>query len=535
LRRWRGGEVGGEGAWRGLSGESRRPPGDGAASRVTRFRRSSFIFSNQLPRKKKLVVVMETMDGPEVNLDRSVSLRLLVLTVLGLGVLGVLVGWGSLAYVSGRSQGPAARLAYSLARFPDQVTLAVTELRADLSEGSDERYYRVPADVDPVAAGFESIGDGILIKVDRSRAARGWRYIGGIFRIDGVGRNAVLLLDPDFNVAALWPVGETHLHDQAADPSLIQAEYRKFIHGLDVLPDGSFAYAFDLGRSVQRMNSCGAVMWSAIGGYNHSVTAEDGLLWTLRDGDFALVDAPAENHVWGQAGLVALDAETGAVRREISIDQLRVANPDISLFDIPRETSLGPTENRHSLGDKFMYDPYHLNDVEPLPAALADQYPQFRPGDLLVSSRTLNTIFVVDPDTLEILWHETGATRRQHDADWGADGRIRVFDNRMGRDFSAIVAIDPATGRSETLFDGARNGFYSYIRGKQARLDNGTLAVVSSQQGRMFEADPATGDTIFELYSTKPDDPAVNYALTSYQWRPESAFSKETFQCNDGQ
>ena len=42
-------------------------------------------------------------------------------------------------------------------------------------------------------------------------------------------------------------------------------------------------------------------------------------------------------------------------------------------------------------------DPTHLNNVEPLPRAMAAAFPQFAPGDLLISLRNMNTIAVLDP------------------------------------------------------------------------------------------------------------------------------------------
>ena len=56
------------------------------------------------------------------------------------------------------------------------------------------------------------------------------------------------------------------------------------------------------------------------------------------------------------------------------------------------------------------HDPTHLNNVEPLPRAMAAAFPQFAPGDLLVSLRNVNTIAVIDPHTKRLKWSMTGGS-----------------------------------------------------------------------------------------------------------------------------
>ncbi|MGF1550938.1 MAG: hypothetical protein ACFBWO_00355 [Paracoccaceae bacterium] len=67
------------------------------------------------------------------------------------------------------------------------------------------------------------------------------------------------------------------------------------------------------------------------------------------------------------------------------------------------------------------------------------------------------------------------------------DGTIHVFDNRVSESYSGIVEIDPKTFERPVLVDGREHGFYSRIRGKHQRLPDGTIAVISTQQGRALE------------------------------------------------
>jgi len=67
-------------------------------------------------------------------------------------------------------------------------------------------------------------------------------------------------------------------------------------------------------------------------------------------------------------------------------------------------------------------DPLHLNDIEPLPASMASEYPLFDAGDLLVSLRYPDLVLVVDPDSETVKWYESRYFTRQHDPDFLGNG-----------------------------------------------------------------------------------------------------------------
>ena len=55
----------------------------------------------------------------------------------------------------------------------------------------------------------------------------------------------------------------------------------------------------------------------------------------------------------------------------------------------------------------------HGNDIDPLPAALAPDFPQFAPDDLVISYATTNLLFVLDPESLKVKWWRVGITDYQ--------------------------------------------------------------------------------------------------------------------------
>jgi hypothetical protein len=143
----------------------------------------------------------------------------------------------------------------------------------------------------------------------------------------------------------------------------------------------------------------------------------------------------------------------------------------------------------------------HGNDIEPLPLALAAQFPQFEAGDLIVSYATTNLVFVLDPDTLVVKWWRVGAGDLLHDVDWEPDGKITLFNNNSRRLFdlsSDIVAIDPATMELSVDVDGSEYDFFSVINGRHQLTPFDTRFVTSSTQGWAFEVN-SNGDIVFSF------------------------------------
>jgi hypothetical protein len=170
-----------------------------------------------------------------------------------------------------------------------------------------------------------------------------------------------------------------------------------------------------------------------------------------------------------------------------------------------------------------------MNDVDPLPPALADRFAGFEAGDVLLSLRSLNLVMAVDPESQEVRWYRFGIGRRQHDPDWLADGRILVFDNNMNRGPSRIVAVDPATYDVEVLVDGAGYDFHTGIRGKHQRLPDGTVAITSAMQGRVFEVAP-DGAVTFELVNFRDAETKDEVVVISEaRWLPPDWFDFDAF------
>ncbi|MES9884956.1 MAG: arylsulfotransferase family protein [Sedimenticola sp.] len=409
--------------------------------------------------------------------------------------------------------GGFGRVAVTIAKFPRLVkevfkeltekdtALTIPRLDADLSE-----FTKVNSSID------NNI-DGLLMRLDNNELsnALGWRIVVGVFEIDGQLKNAALALSPNFEVSNIWILDEGEISgEEPRDP------FKKFIHGFAILKDGSVIFSYDGGVSLQRIDQCGSRIWAIAGHFSHSVSLDSNeeFIWTILDSK--------ENDY--ETRLVKVAADSGEIVKVISMEDIITANPLIDILEIRKQDYNDSSGNSRNTDESWLHDPYHLNDVEPLPKNLVSSFEGFKEGDLLVSSRSLNLIFVIDPESLQIKWWLYGATRRQHDPDWGAKGEFIVYDNRMGRDYSQIVSISPKSYKAEVFFDGRANNFYSRIRGKQQIAKTGNLLVTSPQQGRFFEVN-TDGKVVLELINTVPESERLNYVISEVIWLPKNTFS----------
>ncbi len=165
-------------------------------------------------------------------------------------------------------------------------------------------------------------------------------------------------------------------------------------------------------------------------------------------------------------------------------------------------------DHRHAFPtwDAASDDPTHINSVFELPPNrwFDEGDDRFRPGNILVSARDLNTVFVVDRQTGNVVWQYSTGLDHQHEASMGRPGGpwgglILVFDN--GRDSvnayrrSTIRAIDPVHARE--VWQYSSEYFFSSVGGTQQELPGGNFLVTSSHGGRAFEITPS-GETVWE-------------------------------------
>jgi hypothetical protein len=335
------------------------------------------------------------------------------------------------------------------------------------------------------------------------RAAPGYTLIAGLSTEQSRSTFDVVLYDADGSILHKWPVDYSILDPDGPQPLHVM------LHGMEVFEDGSLAVTFDAGKVIARVDACGQPMWTTPGEFHHSVSADGrGGIWA-----------------WRNEVIVQLDPETGEVAREISLkDEIMQAGEGQQGI-----LSIRSYIDADGAALRYDADAFHANDVEPLRPDMADAFPQFEAGDLLISLRELNLLAVVDPHDGRLLWWQHGPWLKQHDPDFQPDGTITVYDNASGLGASRILRIDPMSRKTETLFAGSEaQPFYSWQRGKHQMLANGNVLVTESERGRVFEVAP-DGTLVWER--ERVWDPDRNVVVTEARHLDSDFFRDGTPSC----
>lgn len=164
---------------------------------------------------------------------------------------------------------------------------------------------------------------------------------------------------------------------------------------------------------------------------------------------------------------------------------------------------LGLSKEERRLISQVGGDWAHTNTISTLPEnSLGDD--RFAKGNILVSQRNTNRIFIIDKKSGSIVWKVANLTIGQHNPTMIPQGftgaeNILVFDNggsfgypERGRYFSRVIEIDPLTQNIVWEYNAAKSGmgqitFFSPTISGMQRLENGNTLIDEGRNGRFFE------------------------------------------------
>lgn len=340
------------------------------------------------------------------------------------------------------------------------------------------------------------------------KVRKGYRLIYGPFDFDKT-RNGAILFDEQGHVKNVWQTSQEYAIKSDYDKEYFRPDTNVVPHGMEIAPDGSILMAYDNGGLLTKYDFCGKEVWSIKGLFHHSIAFEgEKAFWTWK-WDF----------IKKHNSLVKINYADGAIIKKFSTQDIERANPEIDIFGIREMDTANSSVAVNKGGHKW-----HPNDIDPLPHEFAEFFPAFRPGDLLVSYRSPNLVFVLDQNSLKVKWWRQGLTRRQHDPDWNQNGTITIYNNNMHRKFSSIISVNPRTFDAEVLLDGKNYNFYSWQMGKHQVLDDGTLLITSPYQGRVFEVN-SSGQVTLEFVNSYDDDGQV-LLISEARFLPSNFFKE---------
>jgi hypothetical protein len=323
----------------------------------------------------------------------------------------------------------------------------------------------------------------------------------GVNLVTQIGPNRTLvakIMDLDGITIQQWDIDWFKIWP---DPDYLPAYYRPksppgtIIHGAVILPNGNLVFNFEhLGMVC--LDRRGQVVWRLPYQTHHSICLhEDGNLWACGSKEHFQKDARFPNRIppFREDTIVVVTPE-GRIAREWSVNDILLKNGYMAMMylhnlDVASTSTL------------VKGDVLHLNDVEPFPWTKKEGF--FKKGDVMVSLRNVNTVFVFDQESEKIKFISTGRFIRQHDPDFIDGDTISVFENHnIGyQEFhpqSRIVIMSAVANTLTTYYEGrVEHPFYTSIGGKHQWLPNGNLLITETWSGRAFEIN-RTGEVVWE-------------------------------------
>jgi hypothetical protein len=300
---------------------------------------------------------------------------------------------------------------------------------------------------------------------------RGLAYAGLNFFSSG-HRPGAALTDMEGNILHNWELSVLDAWpDKTEEADTENAQYWRGVH---LFPNGDVLAIFE-GVGIVKLDRDSNIIWKRDGGEHHDLDVQDdGTIYVLTRKAHVVRRINSQTPIL-EDFITVLDANGNHIR-SLSL---------LEAFERSRFETVMKVNGMRRRGDLF-----HTNAIEVLDGRYADEGPQFKKGNVLVSMRLLSVIAIVDMDLGEVVWVMSGMWLMQHDPTLLPNGNVLLFDNMghgAGRK-SKVVEFDPLTQELVWMYAGDEDEpFYTQMCGAVQRLPNGNTLVTESDYGRAFE------------------------------------------------
>lgn len=318
-----------------------------------------------------------------------------------------------------------------------------------------------------------------------------------VTRMAAGGVMSVVVMDVDGKILHEWAIDWFKIWPDAKHvPADIMPKSRPgtMIHGAVLLEEsGNLVFNFEY-LGLVCLDFDGKVVWRLPYQTHHSITrADDGNLWVCGQ---KLRTTPTK---WIPEASLPFKEDTllevtpdGKIAHEWSVVDLLCDNGKEALLYVGSRKPNYPV---------IEGDVLHLNDVEPFPSSMKAGF--FKKGDVLVSLRNINTIFVFNREDKKIKFLHTGSFVRQHDPDFVDGNTVSVFDNHVTghavqESKTRILTISAPEQIVKTVIANTpEHPFTTSLMGKHQWLPNGNLLITEASYGRAIEVNPK-GEIVWE-------------------------------------
>ncbi len=297
---------------------------------------------------------------------------------------------------------------------------------------------------------------------------------------------AAILMDMEGNPLHTW-------HYKFADvwekyPGKINQQHKFFWRRVHLFENGDLLAIFEgIGMIMLDRNS--RLLWKSGLGQHHDIAVdENGDIYVLTRESKIIPRISERKPVIEDS--ITIMSPTGSPLLSISLIEALERFQDIALYW---------NRAKQRKGDIF-----HTNSLEILDGSAAHRNPAFAKGNVLVSMRSLDAVFIVNPITKKVVWGFAEDFVEPHDPQVLPNGNLLVFDNLGGsskRGRSRMLEYGlPGMNLVWTYEGTSKERFFTKGCGMAQRLPNQNTLITETDYGRAFEVTPE-GEIVWQFFN----------------------------------